>query len=132
LYAGILIQFLLPPKPGKIRALNSPFAQEEFRLDTAQSWVNRNKAHIEDGILIFNDAFAESLQNQYQDQRMKEREDKAYDNMVDLQRSNGKTTHSFVVWRNRPTGKRPYGGVGPVEKTKQASFRFPIGSLKDK
>jgi Restriction endonuclease len=55
-----LILFLRKPKPGRIQALNSPFDCENFSLRAAEQWVKRNKARIEDGVLIFNDGFVES------------------------------------------------------------------------
>jgi hypothetical protein len=120
-----LIKFLLKPKPGRINAINSPFEQENFSLITARSWVARNKATIDNGVLFFHDDFRMRIMQRFQREELSQNADKAFETMVDLQRSDGQHANgSFAVWAGRHSGQKPYGGVGPQNRVMQMTRRF--------
>ena len=118
-----LIRFLLPPRPGRIHALNSPFDQEEFKLHTAQHWVARGKADIEEGVLIFRDPFRLAIVRQFEAQELTARGDAAYETMIDLERSAGERIGSVGVWAGRNSGTARVD-CGPEHHTMQMRLKF--------
>lgn len=119
-----LIQFLTKPKPGRIKAINSPFQQESFPIETAQRWVRAEKASIVDGILIFHEAYRLLILRQFQADETRKREDAAYEAGVDLERSEGKqSSGSYAVWLGKHSGRRPMAGA-PENHVMQMTRRF--------
>lgn len=119
-----LIRFLLKPKLGRIHSINSPFQQEEnISLRVAKSWVNRGKADIIDGVLVFRDDFRIQVINQFRREDLKKRASERFEAFVDAERSKGlRTDPSIVTWAAKHSGRSAMAGA-PQERTMQVVLR---------
>lgn len=104
----------------RVRALNSPFDQTEFRRSVADNWVRRQKAdYNEDGLLVFRATFASSVKYQFLSSSLKDEADRQFDKDVDFERSNRRThAESMGIWRTE-------GGVHQME------HRWPNGTFAE-
>lgn len=119
-----LIQFLIRPAVGKIRAINSPFDQEVFYVKFAERWVRQNKAVITEGVLVFHDDFHNSIIRAFQAEENVKRADEAFEAAVDLERSGGvRQSGSFATWAGRHSGRKPMVGA-PETRTMQMTRVF--------
>lgn len=113
-----LITFLKKPPHGKIRAINSPFAHEVFRIAQAERWIETKKARIEHGVLVFLETFSTSVMQREAEQRQA---DEQYEREIDYMRSGGQTAKaSHAQWISKSSG-----GV----KVRQMKRVWPTGTF---
>src|SRR6266446_2025490 len=128
-----LIRFLLKPHIGKIHALNSPFEQDIFRIETALNWVRRGKAEIEDGVLIFLSDFRYNLIRQHVKAQEEKVEINRWESMIDQEYSRGllrpDAQPSVGRWVAKNAGGSPMPGA-PDKKTHQMLRRWKNGSFR--
>ena len=102
----------------RVRSINSPFNQTEFRRSVADDWVRRGKADYDsDGYLVFRSVFSASIRYQYLSSSLQEEADLRYNKEVDFERSGHRTdTESIGIWHT-------IGGVHQME------HRWPNGTF---
>lgn len=124
--AADLISFLLSPPPGKIRCINSPFANHDvFSFKQAERWIRSGRAEITCGVLVFSPQHIVRMRGIVERENADVMDTVKRDANIDLVRSSGERVGgSIAEWRARPTGMKSKMPGAPVERVQQMKLKW--------